>query len=120
MELDSLVEQFLACGVKFVGVVEEDCEQVEVLEYDLGVDRLVLEDVSETRPVLDASANAEKPILMIRLKPGLQDLTTSSSRRRTSDHARAWPQVSVDRLGEQRLWAHHFFVDSGRPLTGRS
>ena len=26
MKLDSLVEQFLACGVKFVGVVGEDCE----------------------------------------------------------------------------------------------
>lgn len=50
--------------------------QPQFLEYDLGVSRLLLEDVSESRPVLDASANDEKPMLVIRLNPGLQDLTT--------------------------------------------
>jgi len=42
MELDALVEQFLADGVKFVGVVGVDCEKVEDI-----VDELVVGDGSE-------------------------------------------------------------------------
>ncbi len=126
--------RLIAAGVYYVVcisgprlVITHDGAEVRIepqfLEYDLGINRLLLEDVSESRPVLDASANDEKPMLVIRLKPGLQDLTAligpkwSRGRRGTSDHSRAWPQVSGDGLGEQRLWAQHFFVDSGRTLT---
>jgi hypothetical protein len=61
-------------------VITRDGAEVRIepqfLEYDLGVNRLRLEDVSESRHVLDASTNDEKPMLVIRLKPGPQDLTT--------------------------------------------
>lgn len=61
-------------------VITHDGAEVRIepqfLEYNLGVNRLLLEDVSESMPVLDASANDEKPMLVIRLKPGLQDLAT--------------------------------------------
>lgn len=42
MELDALVEQFLACGVKFVAVVGADCERVESI-----IDELVVGDGSD-------------------------------------------------------------------------
>jgi hypothetical protein len=61
-------------------VITHDGAEVGVapqfLEYDLGVDRMLLEDVSESRPVLNALATGGKPMLAIRLKPGRQDLKT--------------------------------------------
>jgi hypothetical protein len=61
-------------------VVTHDGAEVGIepqfLEYDLGIDRLLLEDVTEGRRVLVATSNREKPMLLIRLKPGLQNLET--------------------------------------------
>jgi len=48
----------------------------QVLEYDLGMSRLLLEDVSEGRLVLEASANGNDPMMSIRLKSGRQDVAT--------------------------------------------
>ena len=33
MELDSMVEEFLRDGVKFVAVVGQDCEKLEAVSY---------------------------------------------------------------------------------------
>ena len=52
MELDSLVERFLASGVKFVGVVGEDCEQVEDI-----IDELVVGDGSNLSRFILTSAH---------------------------------------------------------------
>jgi len=61
-------------------VVSHDGAEVGIepqcLEYDLGIDRVLLEDVTEGRRVLVAAASREKPMMQIRLKPGLQDLRT--------------------------------------------
>jgi hypothetical protein len=55
MELDALVEQFLAQGVAFVGVVGEDCSRVEDI-----VDELVVGDGSnEGRFILTSSHPGE-------------------------------------------------------------
>lgn len=52
MELESLVEQFLACGVQFVGVVGEDCELVEDL-----IDELVVGDGTDSSRFILTSAH---------------------------------------------------------------
>jgi len=52
MELDSLVERFLACGVKFVGVVGEDCELVEDI-----IDELVVGDGTDSSRFILTSAH---------------------------------------------------------------
>jgi len=46
------------------------------LEYDLGMSRLILEDASEGRLILEAVASGTDPMMNIRLKPGRQDLAT--------------------------------------------
>lgn len=48
----------------------------QFLEYDLGMSRLLLEDVSEGRLVLEASANGNDPMTSIRLKSGRQGVAT--------------------------------------------
>lgn len=50
--LDGLVEQFLACGVKFVAVVGHDCERVEDI-----IDELVVGDGSIPARVLLTSSH---------------------------------------------------------------
>ena len=61
-------------------VVTHDGAEVGIepqfLEYDLGIDRLLIEDVTDGRRVLVATASGEKPMMLIRLKPGIQDLMT--------------------------------------------
>lgn len=55
MGLDALVEQFVADGVKFVGVVGEDCDQVEDI-----IDELVVGDgTAPTRFILTSSHPSE-------------------------------------------------------------
>jgi len=59
-------------------VVTHDGAEVGIepqfLEYDLGIDRLLLEDVTEGRRILVAAATRDKPMMQIRLKPGLQEM----------------------------------------------
>jgi hypothetical protein len=50
--LDQLVEQFIADGVKFVGVVGHDCQLVEDL-----IDELVVGDGSDPRRFLLTSSH---------------------------------------------------------------
>jgi hypothetical protein len=52
MELDALVEQFLASGVKFVAVVGPDCERVEDI-----IDELVVGDGSSSDRFLLTSSH---------------------------------------------------------------
>ena len=55
MGLDALVEQFVADGVKFVGVVGKDCDQVEDI-----IDELVVGDGTDpTRFILTSSHPGE-------------------------------------------------------------
>ena len=55
MELDALVEQFLADGVKFVGVVGTDCALIEDI-----IDELIVGDASDaTRFILTSSHPGE-------------------------------------------------------------
>ena len=52
MELDALVEQFIADGVAFVGVVGEDCSRVEDI-----IDELVVGDASDESRFILTSAH---------------------------------------------------------------
>lgn len=55
MELDALVERFLTAGVRFVGVVGEDCAKVEDI-----IDELVVGDGSDpSRFILTSSHPGE-------------------------------------------------------------
>ncbi len=55
MELDRLVQRFLVCGVRFVGVVGENCEQVEEI-----IDALVVGDGTDSsRFILTSSHPGE-------------------------------------------------------------
>ena len=55
MELDALVEQFIADGVAFVGVVGEDCSLVEDIIDDL----VVGDGLDESRFILTAAHPGE-------------------------------------------------------------
>lgn len=52
MELDALVEQFIADGVAYVGVVGEDCSRVEDI-----IDELVVGDGSDQSRFILTSAH---------------------------------------------------------------
>jgi hypothetical protein len=55
--LDALVEQFLADGVSFVGVVGEDCGRVEDI-----IDELVVGDGTDARRFILTSAHPGESI----------------------------------------------------------
>jgi len=57
MELDSMVEQFLADGVAFVGVVGEDCSRVEDI-----IDELVVGDGTDDGRYILTSSHAGETI----------------------------------------------------------
>lgn len=57
MELDSMVEQFLADGVAFVGVVGEDCSRVEDI-----IDELVVGDGTDHKRYILTSSHAGETI----------------------------------------------------------
>jgi hypothetical protein len=55
--LDQLVEQFIADGVKFVGVVGHDCQRVEEI-----IDELVVGDGSDPRRYLLTSSHPRESV----------------------------------------------------------
>ena len=57
MELDALVERFLADGVAFIGVVGEDCSRVEDI-----IDELVVGNGSDDGRYILTSAHPEESI----------------------------------------------------------
>ncbi|MBC3928944.1 hypothetical protein H8K29_12020 [Undibacterium sp. CY21W] len=57
MELDSMVEQFLADGVAFVGVVGEDCSRVEDI-----IDELIVGDGTDDNRYILTSSHAGETI----------------------------------------------------------
>lgn len=57
MELDELVEQFIAEGVKFVGVVGADCARVEDI-----IDELVVGDGSDPNRFLLTSSHPDESL----------------------------------------------------------
>ena len=57
MELDSLVEKFVADGVVFVSVVGEDCARVEDI-----IDELVVGDGTKQRPFILTAAHPGETI----------------------------------------------------------